>query len=424
MSIKTSIIGNESPVTLKSKTISTNLPEKKTWVRNSLWPSLPTIANDGVVGLYAVYPGQGNFLTLGPFTVGPGNTLSYDLGDGTTGTLANGTTLYHEYDYSDSDLYYDAGLPYKIAVVSIEADGVPCDGIDLGTKHNQSGLQDSWHAWLEIHSTHRGNAPVFSTTGWQARQLESLEVTITGQGTGTWSSMLNTNAVNLERARINISSTAPYGLTGAFSGCFSLYDVEVSLSGAHISSSCENMFLNCYNLVYAPLFDTTSVTTFSNMFNNCRNLQVVPVYPPRSSGSSLGVQMFNGCSMLREVQLAMNFSSNISNMFTGCTSLEYVSDLKVASGTNLSQMFQNCVSLRRAPNITMSGASNITGMFSGCTSLEYVPMYDTSSVTSFGTMFSGCSSLKSVPEFNTSSATSFSQMFLNCTSLLLSLIHI
>ena len=64
-----------------------------------------------------------------------------------------------------------------------------------------------------------------------------------------------------------------------------------------------------------------------------------------------------------------------------------------------------------------SNVTNMSAMFSSCSSLTSVPAFDTSKVTSMANMFYHCYSLTSVPSFDTLNVTSMSYMFNYCSSL-------
>ena len=79
--------------------------------------------------------------------------------------------------------------------------------------------------------------------------------------------------------------------------------------------------------------------------------------------------------------------------------------------------------------IILKGIDNVTnmsGMFSGCSSLSSLPdisKLNTSNVTNMSCMFSGCSSLSSLPdisEWNTKKVTTMEGMFSGCSNIILS----
>ena len=130
------------------------------------------------------------------------------------------------------------------------------------------------------------------------------------------------------------------------------------------------------------------------------------------------VNMFNGCSLLKSVPLfnTANVTSMV-NMFYNCLSLQSVPLLNTANVTNMQNTFFGCYSLQSVPLLNTSNVTLMSYMFYNCYSLQSVPLFNTQNVTSMGNMFAGCSSLQSVPLFNTQNVTSMANMFQNCVSL-------
>ena len=85
--------------------------------------------------------------------------------------------------------------------------------------------------------------------------------------------------------------------------------------------------------------------------------------------------------------------------------------------TNMSSMFSDCSSLTSVPSFDTSNVTDMSSMFVGCSSITSVPSFDTSKVTNMYNMFVGCSSLTSVPSFDTSNVTSMYNMFSGCSIL-------
>ena len=91
--------------------------------------------------------------------------------------------------------------------------------------------------------------------------------------------------------------------------------------------------------------------------------------------------------------------------------------LDTSGVTNMTRMFSSCTSLTTVPLLDTSGVTNMTNMFSNCTSLTTIPLLDTSSVTNMTKMFSSCTSLTTIPLLDTSSVTNMTRMFSSCPSL-------
>ena len=98
--------------------------------------------------------------------------------------------------------------------------------------------------------------------------------------------------------------------------------------------------------------------------------------------------------------------TNMSHMFSGCSSLLSISGISnwnTSNITNMSYMFNGCSSLSYVPDISKWNTRNvidISYMFNECSSLSSLPdisNWDTSNVINMSYMFSGCSSLKYYP---------------------------
>ncbi len=115
--------------------------------------------------------------------------------------------------------------------------------------------------------------------------------------------------------------------------------------------------------------------------------------------------------------------------FTGCTSLEEISDglFKYAtSATSFYGVFFNCTALKAIPEGLFDNCSAVTtygSAFYGCSSLTEIPdalFAGSPNVTTFATAFQNCTALKSVPAgiFDDNPiVTDFSNVFYGCSSL-------
>ena len=109
--------------------------------------------------------------------------------------------------------------------------------------------------------------------------------------------------------------------------------------------------------------------------------------------------------------------TNMSSMFSDCTSLITIPLLNTSAVTNMSSMFSRCSSLKTIPELNTSAVTNMGSMFSSCSSLTTIPELDTSQVTQMSVMFQGCSSLIAIPQLDASKVTYMIYAFLNCSSL-------
>jgi surface protein len=105
------------------------------------------------------------------------------------------------------------------------------------------------------------------------------------------------------------------------------------------------MFVRCVSIQEIPLFDTSSVTTFSLIFDNCTSLQSVPLFDTSSV-------------------------TNMATMFRDCTSLQSVPLFDTSSVTTMANMFQNCSSLQSVPLFDTSLVTIMTNFALNCFSMS------------------------------------------------------
>ena len=112
-----------------------------------------------------------------------------------------------------------------------------------------------------------------------------------------------------------------------------------------------------------------------------------------------------------------NEVTNMSQMFSNCSSLAAIPHLDTSAVANMSSMFSSCYSLTAIPHLDTSAVANMSSMFNTCYSLTAIPHLDTSAVTNMSQMFSSCYSLTAIPQLDTSAVTDMSYMFYGCYSL-------
>ena len=122
--------------------------------------------------------------------------------------------------------------------------------------------------------------------------------------------------------------------------------------------------------------------------------------------------------------------TNMSYMFSECTSLKSLPDISkwnTNNVTDMSYMFFYCESLTPLPDISKWHTNNVTNMsymFSNCATLKSLPdisKWNTNNVTNMSWMFGNCMSITSLPDiskWNTNNATDMSYIFCNCESLI------
>ena len=145
-------------------------------------------------------------------------------------------------------------------------------------------------------------------------------------------------------------------------------------------------------IVYLPKIDTQKVTDMSYMFSNCSSLVSIP-------------------------QLDTQNVTNMQYMFYYCYSLVSIPQLDTQNVTNMQNMFYYCYSLVSIPQLNTQKVTNMSIMFSSCYSLVSIPQLDTQNVTNMQYMFNCCYSLVSIPQLNTQKVKNMSIMFSYCYSL-------
>jgi surface protein len=435
-------------------------------VRNPSWPACEADAGDNkIVGLYAVWPGDGVGTGGNFFAMTISGAYTIDFGDGTTTDFTSGSTAYREYDYNNANLAgTDAPVTFTASTDTVNrtahgySNGMVVRFYNIATT---TGLDEGQFYYVinatantfQVSLTEGGSAVTLTNDGSATLLPYKIAVvTITPQAGANLTNVSffvkhnETGLVNgystgwldiaiaapsctsltigsnlttvrhgyLERVRLN-----QLGSITSFASLFrtmrSLQNVVISDTITTVAST-SFMFTDCNSLTSVPLFDTASVTTMATMFQNCFSLTSVPLFDT-ASVTNMG-SMFIGCNSLASVPLFDTASvTNMASMFNGCNSLTSVPLFDTSSVTTMGSMFQNCFSLTSVPLFDTSLVTLTNAMFTGCSSLTSVPLFDTSLVILMNGMFTGCSSLTFVPLFNTSSVTTMATMFQNCFSL-------
>ena len=121
--------------------------------------------------------------------------------------------------------------------------------------------------------------------------------------------------------------------------------------------------------------------------------------------------------------------TNMSNMFSGCSSLISLPDISkidTSNVTNMSHMFFGCKNLMTLPNISKWNTLNVINMshmFDGCSSLTFIIdklNWNTSNAVQMEYMFNECSSLSillDLSEWNVMNVKNMTHLFSKCESL-------
>ena len=290
-------------------------------------------------------------------------------------------------------------------------------------------------------------APTFPATT-TAINTSSMFANCYSLETATNAAFANLNSNNVQTMFNNCYSLkiAPLftisgiSMTGTFSGCSSLvslplYNVSSIQSFSGTFANCtslktiplfntqsgqvwNNAFQNCYSLISIPALNFSSATASNTTFQNCYSLKTVPTLNIPLLTQATG--MFQNCYSLTSFGGFTNGVNLIliSNMFNGCTSLKNIpTNLTTITFTAMDSVFNNCYSLTSIPTLNTANATNMFSTFSNCTSLITIPTLTTTKVTNMANMFNGATSLIFCPALDTSNVSNMNLMFNNCTSL-------
>lgn len=445
------VLGKQAATSLKSP-----------WVKNPSWSTLPTVtsAEQKVVGLVAIFPGESNFISFlcsGAYTV--------DWGDGQTENVATATQANYQY-FFDSPALANTNAPVTFTdatdIVNRTSHGytngneVKFYNISGTTGINEGQIYYVINATantFQVSNTINGSAITLTNDG-SATLLPYKQaiITITPQAGQ------NLTSVNLKRTHPTISSVnfthnqnwldltislpnatsltvggasaSTYmrilerlnilnlgSITNISNLCGFLNSLRsVSISNTSSVTNMSSLFSSCYSLENAPTMNTASVTNMSSMFATCYSLTNVPLYNTASVTNMQ--QMFENCFSLKQVP-AFNTQNvtNMSSMFSGCGALRTLPVFNTAKVTTLSSAFRQCYSLSSVPQFNTSNVTVFTSTFYQCFDLETVPLLNTSKATAMDSMFSGCYNLSSVPLFDTANVTNMSATFRDCYAL-------
>ena len=193
-----------------------------------------------------------------------------------------------------------------------------------------------------------------------------------------------------------------------------IYEITLRFDKSIKDSS--SIFCNCDKIESIDLskFDITNITNMSCIFKGCTSLEYllgINNFDTKNVNNISG--MFKGCSSLGDLPDISKWDisnvTDISWMFDGCNLLESLPDLKnwdTKNIINMDGLFNDCSSIKSLPDISNWNTSKVTNMswiFNGCNLLESLPdisNWDTKNVDSMDGMFDGCSSLQSLPDIS------------------------
>lgn len=411
-------------------------------------PILPSVSDNQIVGTYAVYNNNSNYVAItisGSFTV--------DWGDGTSNNVnanAAATTISHSYDTASyAAITASVYNGYKPVVINIQASGsgVTFKSVNFTTKPLPSTgsfpAQTLSNGWIDIRmagsdissltlgSTSTGASPCralerfeysgsnkitsFSSTFINCnnlKQIVSLYTTLSTNFGSMFDSCYNLVSLPTIDASANTS-----GMANMFLSCASLESISLILNQTNLYSA-NGMFNSCYNLRSITANFGSNITGFTNTFASCYNLLDLPPLNVSNTVSLSGT--FLSCFSLKSIKFIGNTSkvTTFSTTFSSCNSLtDLPQTIDCTSATTLDNMFSSCYSLVKAPILTNTlKNTSCASMFALCPNLKYVPLFDTQNVTTMNSMFAGsstvrCSGLTTIPLFNTGKVTDAAFMF-------------
>ena len=168
------------------------------------------------------------------------------------------------------------------------------------------------------------------------------------------------------------------------------------------SQSMSKFYLGANNPIIRLIYDTSNVTNMSYLFSECTSLTSISQLDT-SKVNDMN-HMFYSCNNLTSIpQLDTSNVTNMSYLFSGCTSLTSIPQLDTSNVTNMYYIFDRCSILTSIPQLDTSKVTNMNHMFYSCNRITSIPQLDTSKVNDMGYIFASCTNLTSIPLLDCSS---------------------
>ena len=185
---------------------------------------------------------------------------------------------------------------------------------------------------------------------------------------------VNTRSQSYLEIEVDISNLID--ATMLFNGSSNL--TSITFTGTNnIIKSMRSMFNGCSILTEVNLdcFDTSNVTDISGMFGSCKSIKTLDLSKLNTGQVTTMVSMFNGCKSLTNIIGIENFdTSNVTNMnymFTDCSALTEINlnNWNTSKVTTMVNMFRACAALTELDlsNWDVSNVTNMDGVFNGYT---------------------------------------------------------
>lgn len=434
------------------------------WSRPADWLPLPAI-NPGeqkLVGLFAVFPGEGNVLALRA----AGN-YCVDWGDGTSEQISSpGEVIQRQTQWFANNFYgplermslanpADVQWQQRIeGTLVVFQNGALLDpsaytvGVNPSTNNVElvlatpvpdgvfANIQARWE-WGEtvvapVTAEHRYDHDSIPAATACSRGYRQVIVTVTPQS-GSDLTLLDLsprhNSISQDDAScpwLELAISLPKAADGASlalcgyerSGTYD-YLGSVEKIVIHDAGGATNFRWLLYYFgalrVFA-LHKASALEAIDGLFGNCSSLDQIelPALPALTSASEL----LYGATALRELRLqGLSSLTSLEGSFQYATALEQVWIEEAALLTSTASTFMGCTSLRE---LQLSGApqlSDLSHMFSGCTALITAPSFDTSAATTMTATFEGCTALREVPHYDTRRVNTMESLFSGCQAL-------
>ena len=301
------------------------------------------------------------------------NSITSTL-SGTSINVSDGDVVYFKGDnqaYSDWNYYYENGTTNKFTA---------SDGLELSIRGNIMSLIDS-DGFTTAYTLTSGRTFYFLFGGLDGLiTAENLILPATSLAEDCYMSMFN-SCSNLEKPPVLLATTlATRCYNGMFQSCTGL-TTPPELPATTLADSCYmGMFSGCTSLTTAPELPATTLadSCYRSMFSYCKRLTIAPELPATTLADYCYAWMFDECSWLTTAPSELPATTLADycyyEMFYYCTNLTTVpSRLPATTPAQYCYygMFRDCSSLTTAPEIPNIYA-NMSYMFNGCTSLNYI----------------------------------------------------
>lgn len=373
------------------------------WVRPIAWPAMPTVlaSEQKIVGLYAVWPGDGTGTGGNFFAFNAQGAYTINLGDGTTTNFASNTQANHEFDFNNAAL---AGTNKPVIftaatnTISLTGHGFPAGAITqfyniVSTtgvvKNRRYYVVNPTANSFQVSAT-LGGSPIALTNDGSATLLpyKVAVVTITPQAGQ------NLTVVNFQAK--NPATNLQAYTTGWLELAISIPNVNGS-SFALGGTTVGHRLAQRVNVIACG-----ALSTMANMYNGFIALASLAPFPSSISGVVSMANKYQNCVALKRFPPYTGSAASLtttSGKYANCQSGEDFPTLPVSTAAllNTSSMYLNCQLARDLPNLpTTAQIANLGSMYSGCVLLQVLPVHNMSGVSSSGNannFVDGCVSL-------------------------------